>query len=81
MGMYGNVVPITVKNFETLAKGTEPYPLGSKLMTYEGSTFHRIIPDFMIQGGDPNTKDHDKSKHGMGSPGYNVKQEFNRHYA
>ncbi len=44
---------------------------------YDGTTFHRIIPNFMIQGGDPNSKDHDKSKHGTGGPGYALKAEFN----
>lgn len=44
---------------------------------YDGTTFHRVIPNFMIQGGDPNSKDHDKSKHGTGGPGYAVKAEFN----
>lgn len=44
---------------------------------YDGTIFHRIIPNFMIQGGDPNSKDHDKSKHGTGGPGYALKAEFN----
>jgi peptidyl-prolyl cis-trans isomerase B (cyclophilin B) len=44
---------------------------------YDGTTFHRIIPGFMIQGGDPNSKNHDKSGHGMGGPGYTIKAEFN----
>ncbi|KAF0182977.1 MAG: peptidyl-prolyl cis-trans isomerase B (cyclophilin B) [Nitrospirae bacterium] len=44
---------------------------------YDGTTFHRVIPGFMIQGGDPNSKDADKSKHGMGGPGYTIKAEFN----
>lgn len=51
VGLYGNAVPKTVLNFEKLAKGDTTHPMGRKL-SYEGSTFHRIIPDFMIQGGD-----------------------------
>ena len=51
VGLYGNAVPKTVANFETLARGDTAHPMGRKL-AYEGSTFHRIIPDFMIQGGD-----------------------------
>ncbi|MBF0319903.1 MAG: peptidylprolyl isomerase [Nitrospirae bacterium] len=61
------VAPNHVNNFIDLAKKG----------FYDGTTFHRVIPGFMIQGGDPNTKDHDKSTHGMGGPGYTVKAEFN----
>ncbi|MCL0107100.1 peptidylprolyl isomerase [Thermodesulfovibrionales bacterium] len=39
--------------------------------------FHRVIPGFMIQDGDPNSKDPDRSKHGMGGPGHSLKAEFN----
>jgi len=45
---------------------------------YDGTTFHRVIPGFMIQGGDPNSKDADnRSMHGTGGPGYNIPAEFN----
>jgi len=72
---FGNIVvelfirsaPETVRNFTTLAKSN----------FYDGTLFHRVIPGFMIQGGDPNTKKPDKSKWGMGGPGYTIKAEFN----
>ena len=46
---------------------------------YDGTTFHRVIPGFMIQGGDPNTKDAkgSRDRHGTGGPGHSVKAEFN----
>jgi len=61
--------PGHVKNFTDLAKKG----------FYDGTTFHRVIPGFMIQGGCPNTKDASKGKgaHGTGGPGYNVNAEFN----
>lgn len=64
---YEDVAPNHVKNFVTLAK--------SKF--YDGCTFHRVIPGFMIQGGDPNSKKPDRSQHGMGGPGHQVVAEFN----
>ena len=64
---YPDVAPGHVKNFIDLAKKG----------VYDGTTFHRVIPGFMIQGGDPNSKDANKSKHGMGGPGYTIKAEFN----
>lgn len=51
LGLFGKTVPKTVKNFKTLALGTETDASGTKL-TYKGSKFHRVIKDFMIQGGD-----------------------------
>jgi len=64
---FPDVAPNHVKNFIDLAqKGF-----------YDGTTFHRVIPGFMIQGGDPNSKQPDKSKHGQGGPGYTIKAEFN----
>ena len=61
------IAPETVRNFITLTKSS----------FYDGTLFHRVIPNFMIQGGDPNTKESDKSVWGQGGPGYNLKAEFN----
>lgn len=44
---------------------------------YDGTTFHRVIPGFMIQGGDPNSKDDNRANDGTGGPGYTIKAEFN----
>ena len=63
---FPEVAPGHVSNFLELAKKG----------FYDGTTFHRVIPGFMIQGGDPNTKNPDRSKHGMGGPGYTIKAEF-----
>ncbi len=63
---FPEVAPNHVNNFIELAKKG----------FYDGTTFHRVIPGFMIQGGDPNSKNADKATHGMGGPGYTVKAEF-----
>ena len=51
-GMFGNVVPKTVKNFSTLCDGSAGMGNSGKPLHFEGSAFHRIIPGFMAQGGD-----------------------------
>ena len=62
------LAPEHVRNFVKLAQSG----------FYDGTLFHRVIPGFMIQGGDPNTKDPNlKSNWGMGGPGYNINAEFN----
>jgi len=66
---YANESPLTVNNFLNLVKKG----------FYNGTTFHRVIKDFMIQGGDPNSKDDDWSNDGMGGPGYSFADEFNSH--
>ncbi len=64
---FPDKAPKHVENFIKLAK--EKF--------YDGTIFHRVIPGFMIQGGDPNTKDPNKKEmFGMGGPGYSVKAEF-----
>jgi peptidyl-prolyl cis-trans isomerase B (cyclophilin B) len=65
---FPDKAPKHVKNFLTLAQKGD----------YDRTIFHRVIPGFMIQGGDPNTKDLTRpDKYGQGGPGYNVKAEFN----
>ncbi len=64
---FPEVAPTHVSSFIELAKKG----------FYDGTTFHRVIPGFMIQGGDPNSKSPERSKHGTGGPGYTLKAEFN----
>src|SRR5438874_7111707 len=67
---WTDAAPNTIENFKKLAR----------VGFYNGTIFHRIVKGFMIQGGDPNSKDPAKeSRYGEGGPGYNIKAEFNDH--
>ena len=65
--LYKDKAPNTVANFEKLAQSG----------FYDGTKFHRVIKDFMIQGGDPNSKTADTSSYGRGGPGYVFDDEIN----
>jgi peptidyl-prolyl cis-trans isomerase B (cyclophilin B) len=67
---WTDAAPNTVENFKKLARQG----------FYDGTIFHRIVKEFMIQGGDPNSKDPAKeNSYGQGGPGYQIKAEFNNH--
>ena len=67
---WTDAAPNTIENFKKLARQG----------FYDGTIFHRIVKGFMIQGGDPNSKDPAKeSTYGQGDPGYKIKAEFNDH--
>jgi len=71
--LFESEAPITVKNFIELAEGAKEWShpatrAKSKDKLYNGTIFHRVIPDFMIQGGDP-------AGNGMGGPGYRFEDE------
>ena len=67
---WTDAAPNTIENFKKLARAG----------FYNGTIFHRIVKAFMIQGGDPNSKDPSKeNRYGEGGPGYKIKAEFNDH--
>eukprot|EP00501_MAST-03F_sp_TOSAG23-6_P001232 GSMAST32.ASY1.ANO1.1278.1 assembled CDS len=63
MGLYGDVVPKTVENFRALCTGEKGNGVSGKPLHYQGSTFHRVIPNFMIQGGDFTRDENFQLKH------------------
>ncbi len=69
MKFYAQESPTTVNNFMNLAAAG----------FYNGIKFHRVIKDFMIQSGDPNSKDDDWANDGLGGPGYKFQDEINQH--
>jgi len=67
---WTDAAPNTIENFKKLARQG----------FYDGTVFHRIVKGFMIQGGDPNSKDAAREdSYGQGGPGYKIKAEFNNH--
>ena len=63
---FPDTAPNHIDNFISLARES----------FYDGTIFHRIVPGFVIQGGDPGSKSPDRSRHGSGGPGYRLKAEF-----
>lgn len=63
---FPDIASVHVENFKKLVRSG----------FYNGTTFHRVIPGFMIQGGDPNSKDDDRTNDGLGGPGYSIDAEF-----
>ncbi len=62
---YTDMAPLHVNNFLSLAK----------IGFFDGTTFHRVVPGFIIQGGDPFSKEQDRSMHGQGGPGFTLNPE------
>lgn len=67
MVLRADVAPLHAQNFVKLV--SEKF--------FDGTTFHRVIPNFMIQGGDPNSKTENRMSHGIGGPGYTIPAEIN----
>jgi len=67
-GLFPDAAPLNVENIVKLVKKD----------FYNGTTFHRVVPDFVIQGGDPLTKDNNPANDGTGGPGYYLKDEYSK---
>jgi peptidyl-prolyl cis-trans isomerase A (cyclophilin A) len=79
--LYADKAPITVASFVGLARGLRPWQdpktgAWKKEPFFDGLAFHRVIPKFMIQGGDPLSRDYARGDLGTGGPGYELKAEF-----
>ena len=69
--LFPLIAPLATNNFDSLVIA----------QAYDSTAFHRVIPGFVIQGGDPNSKKAQPGEHlGNGSPGYTVPAEFNKKY-
>ncbi len=67
-GLFPDAAPLNVENIVKLVNRD----------FYNGTTFHRVVPDFVIQGGDPLTKDKNPANDGTGGPGYYIKDEYSK---
>ncbi len=67
-GLFPDAAPLNVENIVKLVKRE----------FYNGTTFHRVVPGFVIQGGDPLTKDKNPYNDGTGGPGYYIKDEYSK---
>jgi cyclophilin family peptidyl-prolyl cis-trans isomerase len=67
-GLFPDIAPLNVENIVKLVRKD----------FYNGTTFHRVVPDFVIQGGDPLTKDNNPANDGTGGPGYYLKDEYSK---
>lgn len=67
-GLFRDATPVNVENIIKLVKKD----------FYNGTTFHRVVPDFVIQGGDPLSKDNNPANDGTGGPGYYLKDEYSK---
>jgi len=81
--LFPDSAPKTVASFVGLARGLQPWkdPKTGKWVTspfYDGLAFHRVIPEFMIQGGDPLSREYTSAGVGTGGPGYTLPDEIDR---
>ncbi len=71
-----NMGTIVIAFYDGVPRHTENFKKLCREGFYDETGFHRVIPEFMIQGGDPNTKDEDRTNDGTGGPGYTIEEEI-----